>query len=347
MASDEQSSDLLADEPYQSDTSVVIEQPRSNSKRSYWFGTINNYTITEVNKLKFMETGYTVIGMERAPTTGTKHIHFVLYFDRGHQRSFKNIKQALPRCDLNYFDQKDYGKKVAYCKKDGNFFESGSHTPNVKAERRDAQQRGQQELFASFQALARAGKGYEISADYYTRYWAYYDKLARDGVVERASIAAAAAIPQHELHEWQHVLEEYLHSNPTREIYWVYDSDGGGGKTWFAEWYCAMEHHDAEIVLPGKAADMAHALTPGKRVYLFDVPRVSGDKVAWGFIEQLKNGRIFSSKYQSNTIHMRVPHVVIFSNAAPPTVTDTTGFTERKIKLVTLTAFNFTNYLNQ
>jgi len=40
--------------------------------------------------------------------------------------------------------------------------------------------------------------------------------------------------------------------------------------------------------------------------------------ILFGFMEQMKNGRIFSSKYQSGFKFFSRPHVVVFANVYPP-----------------------------
>ncbi len=310
-----------------------------NAKRSYWFGTLMNYTEDELARIKSVRSAYTCIGKELAPTTLTPHLHIVWRFGRGQQLTYNQLKRKFQRMDLNYFQQTDFGKKVRYAKKVEMIYEFGG-SPEDRAAIRKSQAMNQADMHAQFKVLALDGKISAIPADYQARFYLYFQGLAKEGLLLRAEAEAMALHTYHDFKPWQGDLDLRLAGSvDPREIYWIYDSVGGAGKSWFANDY-AMRNHDAEVILPGKAADMAAAITPGKRVYLFDVPRVAGDKVAWGFIEQVKNGRIFNSKYQSRNIYMRIPHVVVLSNAMPPTTTDTTGFSEDRIKVTTLSSFN-------
>lgn len=55
---------------------------------------------------------------------------------------------------------------------------------------------------------------------------------------------------------------------------------------------------------------------PELRVVFFDIPR-SQTNVSYRAIEQVKNGVITSTKYESQTLILTIPHVVIFANWPP------------------------------
>lgn len=63
-----------------------------------WFLTLNNYTEAELEALKAFETSYTCIGLEEAPTTGTKHAHIIFCFSGA--KWFSTIKGKFPRADI-------------------------------------------------------------------------------------------------------------------------------------------------------------------------------------------------------------------------------------------------------
>ncbi len=51
--------------------------------------------------------------------------------------------------------------------------------------------------------------------------------------------------------------------------------------------------------------------------FFFDLVRFGSSEYLYGFMEQMKNGRIFSSKYQSGFKFFSRPHVVVFANVYP------------------------------
>lgn len=306
------------------------------AKRTYWFLTINNYSDQDIQKVRDLPTSYTVCGYETAPTTGTPHIHVVFRCERPYQVNFKKLKRMFPTGDLHYFRASDFGKSVSYCKKKNNYFETGEGGPEDRHSRTQRGNTKQLQRYADAAEAAKAGRMGDIPADLLARHSSHYDDLRRQGVREEAFQAYKEAIPDHTFKPWQADLHAKLLCEPTRgRLWWLYDPQGQAGKSWFASWY-EVYGDAAEIILPGKAADMAHAITPNQRVYFFDLPRTSGDKVAWGFLEQLSNGVIFSSKYNSTRVYTRIAHIVVLANQPPPACSDTTGFSQGRIVQIDL-----------
>jgi hypothetical protein len=74
------------------------------------------------------------------------------------------------------------------------------------------------------------------------------------------------------------------------------------------------------IELDGKIADCAFSYA-SQPIVIFDLARptdVSLAKDLYIMAEKLKNGQLVSSKYQSKMKVFKVPHVLFFSNHAPP-----------------------------
>lgn len=125
-----------------------------------------------------------------------------------------------------------------------------------------------------------------------------------------------------ELRDWQVELEAYL-NGPVhdREVRWYYDPVGNAGKsTWTKHWL--LNHDDAMIV--GGAADnikcaIALLQKNGKtlpKTVIWDIPR-SQEHISYNAMEEIKNGLIFSGKYESGQVLMNIPHLVVFSNHLP------------------------------
>lgn len=118
---------------------------------------------------------------------------------------------------------------------------------------------------------------------------------------------------------WQEGLTEIL-SGPIskRAILWYYDSVGNIGKSYFADHY---GDHRSVVVNGGTHSDIFHLLagTLPKETVFFDYPRDKEGNFPYAVLEQLKNGRFTSGKYQSRAVRFRVPHVVVFANFYPDT----------------------------
>lgn len=114
---------------------------------------------------------------------------------------------------------------------------------------------------------------------------------------------------------WQQELLNDLHKAPhNRKVTWIVDEKGGRGKTYLARYL--LSNMGACYLTNSKTADGAHAYN-GENIVVFDYSRSNEGQINYGIIEQIKNGLIFSPKYDSCTKVNAIPHVVCFSNFQP------------------------------
>jgi len=124
-------------------------------------------------------------------------------------------------------------------------------------------------------------------------------------------------VEEHPLRPWQQTLHDSLKEAPNdREIIFVVDQLGNQGKTWFAKKYC-REYNDAQYMEPGKKADMAYTLETTKRVLFVNVTRQQVEHLQYSFLESVKDGMVFSPKYESGMKYLPKMHVVILMNQQP------------------------------
>lgn len=116
---------------------------------------------------------------------------------------------------------------------------------------------------------------------------------------------------------WQeHCFEILIDKNPDdRTIYWVHDESGNKGKTSFIK-YMAV-HHKACVYNNAPTKDIAFALPDDPKIILFNLSRSSETRFNYSALEALKDGMIFSSKYESKAKLFNSPHVMVFCNFAP------------------------------
>lgn len=140
----------------------------------------------------------------------------------------------------------------------------------------------------------------------------YTARAAADGLTAiRTELSGAGLRP------WQSALVDIVKEPPCpRKVYWFYDFTGNTGKSFMGKYLMAW--HDATIFTNGKLADMAYAyaLSP---IVVIDLARTQCDKLdhMYQFIENLKNGILFSPKYDSGVKVFKAPHVIIFANFEP------------------------------
>jgi len=119
-----------------------------------------------------------------------------------------------------------------------------------------------------------------------------------------------------ELRPWQKVLEAELLEEPDdRKIVWYCDGVGGAGKTQFCKWMAAK--HGATVLTNGATKDLAAAIPDAPRIVLVNIARTVEGRVNYGALEQLKDGLMFSAKYESKTKVFDSPHLVVFANFLP------------------------------
>jgi len=121
---------------------------------------------------------------------------------------------------------------------------------------------------------------------------------------------------------WQKELLLKLKEEPDdRHIYWIWDGDGGAGKSAFAKHMC-MKYNC--LIVDGKSNDIFNGLAnyydkigEYPEIIIVDCPRANFQRLNYGALEKLKNGLVFTGKYESKQMIFNSPHVVILANEEP------------------------------
>lgn len=119
---------------------------------------------------------------------------------------------------------------------------------------------------------------------------------------------------------WQLKIIDILQQEPDdRKVYWFWSEAGGIGKSQFCK-YCVVKEN-CLFFEEGKKADIMHLIfeAPEERLerIVIDVPRDNGNNISYKAIESIKNGLIYSSKYEGGYKYFNSPHVIIFANMPP------------------------------
>lgn len=129
---------------------------------------------------------------------------------------------------------------------------------------------------------------------------------------------------------WQKRIWYEIHKIPdNRTIHWIYDEVGNNGKTQFMK-YCGSAIRDKVMWLEpnGTVRDMLHVInyninSNGWRgnTFIINLARsatTSSDMPhVYKLIENLKDGIIFSTKYEGGQLLMPSPHIIVLSNTMP------------------------------
>lgn len=273
-----------------------------------WCFTLNNYTEEDVERLNALVdnnqlVAYLIFGKEIAES-GTPHLQgFISLNQKKRMLQVKTLIGSNPHLEV----ARNVNASVEYCKKEGDWVEFGSRTGG----------RGKRSDLEEFMNAVKGGmlnfkEIREAHPDVYSKYPRFCLEYVRDNFPK-------VIIPDHPLRQWQQELNDILETEPDRRtIIFVVDLQGNSGKSWFADWFQQKMGSTCQVMTPGKRSDMAYMLNPGLKVLFLDAPRAKqADFIQYDFLEDLKNGRVFSPKYESIMKTYEPMHIVVLMNEQP------------------------------
>ena len=275
------------------------------SRGKNWMFTLNNYNDEQQQMLRAMvpNTEFLIFGRE-VGESGTPHLQgFVRFKNR---IVFNKVARLIPGSHLTLSSYPD--KAAEYCRKDGDFEEFGTLPLQESGKRSDLDQ---------FKEAVIAGlvPSKEVLMDDWASMYARYPKFCMEYIdIKRPK----TVVKEHRLRDWQQKLYTDLEKQvDDRTVIFIVDRSGNSGKSWFCD-YVRQLKSNVQILTPGKKADMAHEYDPSSKILFMDAPRSKqSDFIQYDFLEDVKNGRIFSPKYESRMKFFERPHVVIMMNEDP------------------------------
>lgn len=276
------------------------------SRGKNWCFTLNNYSEDDCKRIKLLVSknacDYIVYG-EEVGDSGTPHLQgFISFSKRVYLKDAKKHISDRAHVEL----ARMIPESIIYCKKDGKVFEDGV-LPSGQGKRSDID---------DFKLDVKAGLcNLKDIREKHSGVYAKFKSFVVEYVNDNAPDIPVSDYP---LHEWQSELLEKLNGDPDdRTIIFIVDQSGNNGKTWFAHYY-ASKHKDCQVMCPGKRADMAYILRTDIRVLILDAPRSKqGEFIQYDFLEDVKNGYVFNSKYESSIKKLKNIHLVVLMNEAP------------------------------
>jgi len=272
----------------------------------HWAFTLNNYTDDDLSRFSqpIPGTTYHVVGLE-VGESGTPHL-------QGHvsmavKKRLAFMRSLIPGAHLTV--ARNLAASILYCKKGGDFRECGS-APGGSGTRSDLD---------AFKEAVKAGiSSLSVVREQFSDVYARYPKFCQEYIADKKTPQPVTA---HPLRGWQESLYARLRGQRDgRSIVFVVDQVGNAGKSWFVDYYSSL-HENTLCILPGKKADMVYAFSTcgfDPRVVFVDAPRSKqGEYIQYDFLEEIKNGRIFCTKYHSFMVRFAPPHVVVMMNSEP------------------------------
>lgn len=271
-----------------------------------WCFTLNNYVTDDINRLaEIVPSGkaiYLIYGKE-VGEHGTPHLQGVICAtSRVRMAQIKRIIGNNPHVEI----ARNINASIQYCKKEGDWVEFGEKTGQ-----------GQRNDLESFKNDVKAGiLDLKTLRETHSETYAKYTRFCLEYIEDNYP---ALEIPTFELRPWQTFLSQKLDEEPNRrKIIFVIDEIGNSGKSWFAHWYTQQKPDKSQVLLPGKKSDMAFVLKPNLKFLFLDAPRSKqGEYIQYDFLEDLKNGYVFSNKYESRIKTYAPMHVIVNMNERP------------------------------
>lgn len=121
---------------------------------------------------------------------------------------------------------------------------------------------------------------------------------------------------------WQQEILKIIETKPDeRTIHWVYDPIGNCGKSFLTK-YIYLKYNC--LITNGKSQDTFCQVLEHVKQYeeikicIIDTPRCVEEKyISYQSIEKIKDGLLYSGKYEGGIACFDSPHVIIFSNHMP------------------------------
>lgn len=150
---------------------------RQNERARAFSITMNNYTADHIAWLSSLECKYLIYGKEIAPTTGTPHLQGYVYFNN--PRTVRSLIKKLYGFHIEVAKGTPE-QNITYCKKDGDFFESG--VPPMSQE-----EKGNKglEYWQQQKTLAQSGDIEKCDPKLYLTHYRTLKAIAFDSIAKR------------------------------------------------------------------------------------------------------------------------------------------------------------------
>lgn len=279
---------------------------KQGSLAKNWCFTINNYTEQNIEIIDQIDCEYVIYGKETGEANQTPHLQGYIQMKR--KMRLTGLKKLLMKAHWEAA-KGNADSNVKYCSKEGNVTTRG--TIVTKGKRKCDMVdcvKMQVDNKSTEDILEKHGAGYIMNKK-------KIDEIAEEIKTERCRTALKKNAELITLREWQQKAIEILMSQTDREILFIVDEVGGQGKSFLTDYLIAKEN--AVAFDNGKSADIKYGYT-GQEIVIFDLCRSEADHINYGVIENIKNGRFFSTKYECRQkIYLNKPKVIVMMNHFP------------------------------
>ena len=255
---------------------------------------------------------YIIVGKEIAPSTGTRHLQgYIEYFNcrsfNGTSRHIYSIFEGNAHIEVAY---SSLNENYTYCTKE-------DRDPFIyKGLKKDAGNKVEHAEIGEMAEMAAKQGTDAAKAAYGMDYYVSKNAVDKADNALRSDMALATLQEKFEnatLKKWQDVVMKLIEIQGEREILFVIDELGNQGKTWLTQ-YITLTRNGQCFDSTNKK-DVAYALNPEKDIFVFDMTRATEPKMSLQILESIKNGIVFSGKYEPGTKIVNEAKVVIMANS--------------------------------
>lgn len=283
-------------------------EKKYNDRNYAYCMTINNYTEEDYQRFKDHKCRYKCYAKE-VGESGTPHIQAYIYFEN--KISFKSMKKKYPTAhfELPRGTPQQNRQYIVGPYQSPDLAKSKPFNPEA-VEEGDIPKSVSVNEWEDIKTKIMEGIEWEqllvlypqTAIKYLSGLRNYYEQFRPKVIVE---------IPNP--YPYQKFIMDLTKQKPdARTVYWFFEPKGNVGKTTIARY---LSSKGWLYLSNGKTADIALAWQ-GQNV-VFDFSRSQNDHINYEVMEMLKNGIIFSSKYQSASKIYNPPHLICFSNKYP------------------------------
>lgn len=121
--------------------------------------------------------------------------------------------------------------------------------------------------------------------------------------------------------DWQQSVLNIISENPdSRTINWFWEENGNVGKSFLCKYLkltrkCVIADGKKDNVLHQICKMLDEEIEP--EIVILDIPRHGRDYMNYGLIEQIKDGCIYSGKYEGGDCILDDVHIIVFANFEP------------------------------
>lgn len=275
-----------------------------------WCFTLNNYSYEELNRIHNLEEtdliGYIIYQCEEGES-GTPHIQGYVQFAK--KLRIRGAKRILgERCHLEPARGNPYQNKE-YCTKEEGRIEG-------PYEYGDIAYAGKRNDLASLRDKLKSEPNICVKdlLEEFPNEVAKYPQFIKTCRNAYNQPDPTTFIPNS---TWQRDLSAKLIGPPdSRKIEWYFDAIGNNGKSYFSINWRGSDGRRGFTINGGKHSDVIYAYE-FQEVIFFDLCRDCEERAPYALMESFKNGFLFNSKYNSQSLYFKTPHVIVFSNFYP------------------------------